>query len=163
MTARRSRAPPGLSGRSPQDAGIPVPWQEAGSLSDLQQAEFLWWISHGASPAMLCNKLGISLTSFVKTAKEDACFAERLQQAQGGLSQNVAARLYRIAMEGSVPAQRFYLELHPPPEWRQATLLGADVKELEPDELADEYRSAGLDVPAELQTLVGRRHRGVES
>ncbi|MBL8849577.1 MAG: hypothetical protein JNG89_07830 [Planctomycetaceae bacterium] len=154
---------PGLAGRSPKAAGIPVPWSEADVLSESLQGEFLWWISHGASPAMLCQKLGISLTSFVKAATDDAGFAERLQQAQGGLSQNVAARLYRIAMEGSVPAQRFFLELHPPPEWRQVSLPGADLKELEPDELADEYRAAGIDVPAELQALVGRRHRGVES
>jgi hypothetical protein len=140
-----------------------VPWDEAEPLGVRMQQEFLWWISRGASPAMVCQQLGFSLTSFVKTMKENACFAERAEQAESGLSQNVAARLYRIAMEGNVAAQRYYLELNPPPEWRQRPLAGAELKELEPDELADEYRSAGLDVPTELQTLVGREHGGVES
>lgn len=154
---------PGLGNRSPKSAGIPVPWDEAEPLGGLLEREFLCLISQGASPAMVCQKFGVSLTSFVKTMKENACFAERAEQAQSGLSQNVAARLYRDAMQGNVSAQRYYLELNPPPEWRQRPLAGAELKELEPDELADQYRAAGLDVPAELQTLVGRRDGGVES
>ena len=47
----------------------------------------------------------------------DPDFQSRLTRSQQTLSQNVAAALYRSAMEGSVAAQTFYLRHLPPPEW----------------------------------------------
>lgn len=111
---------------------------------------------------MACQSLGVSISSFMRTLAEDRVFAERVQQAQSSLSQNVAARLYRTAMEGNVAAQKYYLQLQPPPEWKQGHAETA-AEELMPDELADEYRDAGLDVPPELEALVGREDGGVES
>ena len=141
---------------------IPVLPEHAELLNASQQDEFLEWFARGASPAMACQPLGISVTSFLKTLDEDETFNVRVQQTQSSLSQNVAARLYRTSMEGNVSAQRYYLELRPPPEWKQTASIALNHGELEPDELADEYRAAGLEVPAELQALVGHANGSVE-
>ena len=47
----------------------------------------------------------------------DESFRNRIDQIHNVLSQNVAAALYRSAMEGSVSAQTFFLKNCPPPEW----------------------------------------------
>jgi hypothetical protein len=141
----------------------PVVSAAARLLDAAEQDTFLQWLTCGAAPLSACQKLGLSVTSFTKTSTADMEFAERVQQVQSALSQSVAARLYRTAIEGNVSAQRYYLQLRPPPEWKQAPVAGVDLEELEPDELADEYRAAGLDVPIELQALAGRSNGSVES
>ena len=144
-------------------AAIPVPESEAALLSRAQQDTCMKMLFYGASPPMVCARLGLSVTSFLRTVTEDQEFAERVRQAHTGLSQNAAARLYRTAMEGNVAALRFYLQLRPPPEWSDAAPQVVDLEELEPDELADEYRARGLDVPAELEALAGCTNGDVES
>lgn len=144
-------------------AAIPVSSAEAPRLSAAQQDTCLRLMFLGASPPMACASLKVSITSFQRTVDEDGEFAVRVQQTLGSLSQNVAARLYRTAMDGNVSAQRCYLQMRPPPEWTECAPAAADLEELEPDELADEYRAAGLDVPAELEALAGRANGGVES
>ncbi|NJN00640.1 MAG: TonB-dependent receptor, partial [Aquincola sp.] len=125
----------------------PVVSAAARLLNAAEQDTFLQWLTCGASPLSACQKLGLSVTSFVKTSAFDMEFAERVQQVQSALSQVVAARLYRTAIDGNVSAQRYYLQLRPPPEWKQAPVAGVDLEELEPDELADEYRAAGTGCP----------------
>lgn len=142
---------------------IPAPESAAVLLSGAQQNTCMNLLFYGASPPMVCAKLGVSLTSYFKTVDEDPEFAERVRQSQCGLSQNAAARLYRSAMEGDVSALRFYLQLRPPPEWEELPRRAIDLEELEPDELADEYRAAGLDVPTELEALARRTNGDVES
>ena len=144
-------------------AAAAIALAEAPGLTSAQQARCLKLMLIGASAPMACAALKVSITSFQRSVDEDAEFAQRLQQTQGGLSQNVAARLYRTAMEGNVSAQRYYLQLRPPPEWKDASASAVDLEELEPNELADEYRAAGLDIPAELQALTGRTNGRVES
>lgn len=144
-------------------AAIPVSAAEAPLLTAGQQDTCLRLMLLGASPPMACASLKVSITSFQRTVDEDAVFAARVRQTQGGLSQNVAARLYRTAMEGNVSAQRCYLQMRPPPEWTEAGPQDANLEELEPHELADEYRAAGLDVPSELEALAGRANGRVES
>jgi len=143
-------------------AAAAIAMSEAPPLTPSQQNECLKLMLKGASAPMACSRLKVSITSFQRTVDENAGFAERVQQTQGGLSQNVAARLYRTAMEGSVSAQRYYLQLRPPPEWKDAPGAIIDLEEMEPNELADEYRSAGLDIPAELQALAGCTNGQVE-
>ncbi|MFO1094637.1 MAG: hypothetical protein U0992_15225 [Planctomycetaceae bacterium] len=144
-------------------AAAAIALSEAPGLTSAQQARCLKLMLMGASAPMACAVLKVSITSFQRSVDEDAEFAQRLQQTQGGLSQNVAARLYRTAMEGNVSAQRYYLQLRPPPEWKDASASTVDLEELEPNELADEYRAAGLDIPAELQALTGHTNGRVES
>jgi hypothetical protein len=128
-----------------------------------QQAEVMKLVTYGSSPLMACHKLGVSITSFLKTSATDAGFGERLQAAQQALSQNVAARLYQTAMNGNVSAQKCYLEFRPPPEWDQAPNDGAGDEELDPHDLAEAYRAAGLAVPPELEAFAGRENGRVES
>jgi hypothetical protein len=59
----------------------------------------------------------------------DPEFQARLTQSQAVLSQNVAAALYRSAMEGSVSAQTFYLKHLPPPEWPAVEATAPDLPE----------------------------------
>jgi hypothetical protein len=138
-----------------------VPSKSATVLDADQQDRVMQWLTRGGSPMVACQRLDVSITSFLKTLQADAEFAERIRQVQTALSQNVAACLYRAALEGNVAAQRHYLQLNPPPDWKPAA-PEAGLEELEPHELADEYRAAGLDVPAELQALAGRADRRVE-
>lgn len=62
-------------------------------------------------------QLGIPLTAILDQLKIDAPFRERFETVQNLLSHNVAAALYRSAMEGSVSAQTFFLKSRPPQEW----------------------------------------------
>jgi hypothetical protein len=130
-----------------------------------QQEAFLTWYLRGASPPIACQELGVDITAFLRTVAEDPVFFDRMRQAGCVLSQNVAARLYRTAMEGDVSAQKSYLQLSPPPEWRED---GAEVDEdplegMTPHELAEQYRAAGLEVPPELEALARHSRGEVES
>ncbi len=131
-----------------------------------QQEEFLTWYLQGASPPVACRQLGVGITVFLRTVAEDPEFHQRIRQAGCILSQNVAARLYRTAMEGDVSAQKSYLQLSPPPEWQeQGGAAGAEdpLEGMTPHELAEQYRAAGLDVPPELEALARRSRGEVES
>jgi hypothetical protein len=127
-------------------------------LDAWQQEEVVKRVTYGLSPLAACHQLGVSITSFHKTSAADETFAERLQSAQHALSQNVAARLYRTAMDGNVSAQKCYLEFRPPPEWASASSAHSEDEELDPHELAEGYRAAGMAVPSELEALAGREN-----
>lgn len=72
-------------------------------------------LARGASPAVACAQLGIGLADVVLTLERLPEFATLIDRVQELLSQNVAAALYRSAMEGSVTAQQNYLKTYPPP------------------------------------------------
>ncbi len=78
-------------------------------------------LSKGASPAAACQQLAISLPLVAATLENEGTFISLLDRVNQLLSQNVAAALYRSAMEGSVSAQTFYLKNKPPPEWPEQT------------------------------------------
>lgn len=141
----------------------PVEGAYAPLLDAWQQDELLKRVTYGASPLSACHQLGVSITSFLKTSETDATFAERLHAAQRALSQNVAARLYRTAMDGNVSAQKCYLDFRPPPEWTAPPSTSHEDEELDPHELVEEYRAAGIAVPAELEALTGRANGCSES
>jgi len=126
---------------------FPVESMLGGVLDEWQQGELLKWVSRGRSPIVACHHLGVSITSFLKTIECESAFAERVSQAQIALSQNVASQLYRTAMEGNVSAQKCYLEFRPPPEWGSASSTISEDEELDPHELAEGYRAAGMAVP----------------
>jgi hypothetical protein len=86
-------------------------------LTPLQQEEFLHLLARGASPAVACTQLGVMLTVVLDQFRTDNLFRQRFEEVQNLLSQNVAAALYRSAMEGSVSAQTFFLKNRPPQEW----------------------------------------------
>ncbi len=92
-----------------------------------------------ASPAAACVQLNLSVTVVLNCITTDETFRDRLDQIHNVLSQNVAAALYRSAMEGSVSAQTFFLKNCPPPEWpgdeAQRLTIDDGLDELSDDEL----------------------------
>lgn len=101
----------------------------------------------GASPLAACAQLGVEPETFLDWL-QGSRFRARLIRALHLLSQNVAAALYRKAMEGSVAAQTFYLRHLPPPEWPQpaASDDASPLQQLSDDELADLCRAHGIDL-----------------
>lgn len=136
-----------------------------GVFTPEQQDAFLTWYLQGASPPVACRQLGVGITVFLRTAAEVPEFHERIRQAGCILRQNVAARLYRTAMEGDVSAQKSYLQLSPDAAWQDEGAAADDdpLEGLTPHELAEQYRAAGLDVPPELEALARRSRGEVES
>jgi hypothetical protein len=103
----------------------------------------------GASPAAACAQLGLSADDF-HLWLADSSFREQLDRSQHLLSRNVAAALYRSAMEGSVSAQTFYLKHLPPPEWPAPAATpspGGELAQLSDDELLDRCRALGIALP----------------
>lgn len=82
-------------------------------LESETQYAYMTLLSRGASPAAACTQLGIYLADVIWTLEHDSDFASMVERVQELLSQNVAAALYRSAMEGSVSAQQNYLKSYP--------------------------------------------------
>lgn len=124
------------------------PGAEAPLLTRDQQRSYLGLIAKGASPAGACQQLGLHPMSVAWTTEEDERFRSLLHRVNELLSQNVAAALYRSAMEGSVPAQTFYLKNRPPPDWSADTTDAETVPdsqdELTDDELLAQFRQEAL-------------------
>lgn len=80
----------------------------------------------------------MSLSAVSETAGAEPAFRAMLDEVQEALSQNVAAALYRQAIEGKIPAQTAYLKFRPPAEWRDDPAAGGPVQ----DDIYD-----ALDVP----------------
>lgn len=95
-----------------------------GEFTSALQDEYLHLLARGASPAAACLQLNLPVTLVLNHINTDAGFRDRLDQIHDVLSQNVAAALYRSAMEGSVSAQTFFLKNCPPPEWPVAGATG---------------------------------------
>lgn len=121
-------------------------------LTKQEQMTYLQLLSRGASPAAACLQLGFGLPVVATTIEQDQAFQSLLARVNELLSQNVAAALYRSAMEGSVSAQTFYLKNRPPPEW--PTLNSNDsptaIEELTDDELIVQFRKAAPALLAQL-------------
>lgn len=117
---------------------IDVPDSEFGPT---QRAAYLMLLSRGASPAAACGQLNLSLVRVAEFIEQHADFRQLLARVNELLSQNVAAALYRSAMEGSVSAQTFYLKNRPPPEWPEQAddPLSKPLNELTDDELIAQF------------------------
>ena len=121
-------------------------------LSPAQQQLYLHVLTLGASPSSACGKVGITPLDVLRTIDGDAKFREQIDQVTVLLSQNVAAALYRSAMEGSVSAQTFFLKNKPPPDWQaedEPELTADRLKGLSDEELLNRCRASGIDVPIE--------------
>lgn len=93
-------------------------------------------------------QLNLPVMSVLNQITTDATFRARLDQIHDVLSQNVAAALYRSAMEGSVSAQTFFLKNCPPPEWPGnepvPAAMNDGLDELTDDELAQLCRDENI-------------------
>jgi len=123
-------------------------------LSDDQQDLFLELLTHGLSPAMVCRNLDLAWRDANHTRRLDARFAQRWQEIEEVLSQNVAAALYKSAIKGTAAAQTFYLKQQPPPGWdrgpHRQPLHGDNFEECTDAELVELARAMGLEPPPEI-------------
>ena len=83
-------------------------------LNEDFQYSYITLLARGASPAVACSQLDILLEDVIWTMEHEPAFQSMVIRVQEMLSQNVAAALYRSAMEGSVSAQQNYLKAYPP-------------------------------------------------
>lgn len=142
----------------------PVPLSEAPTLTPAQQAELLERLLNGCASSIACRLMGLSVSAFNRTLAEDAAFADRVRQARVALRDIVLAASFRQAVEGSVTAQKLYLQHQSPDRSKDQSPDANHVEEgLSPHELAAAYRAAGRDVPPELAALVGSPAGAVES
>ena len=131
-------------------------------LDDAQQAEVLQGLMAGGAPSVVCQNLGLSITSYYRTVTENEAFAERVQQVHNTLMQNVLTVLYQEAMRANVAAQRQFLQLSRSDSAQSPDETNDIDPGTSPHELADAYRAAGLDLPPELEALLGLAPGAVE-
>lgn len=132
-------------------------------LTVAQQELYLHVLTLGASPTSACGKIGITAVDVLKTIDLDETFREQVDRVNLLLSQNVAAALYRSAMEGSVSAQTFFLKNKPPPDWQaeeDTELTREYLEELSDEEFVDLCRASGLEPP--IETPPGTDSQAVE-
>ncbi len=125
-------------------------------LDDAQQAEVLQRLMAGGAPSAVCQNLGLSITSYYRTLAENEAFAGCARQVRNTLMQNVLTVLYQEAMRGNVTAQRQFLQLSRSDSAQSPDETNDIDPGISPHELADAYRAAGLDLPPELEALLGR-------
>jgi hypothetical protein len=129
-----------------------LPLADGSLLNNTRQQLILQMLLRGASPAGACGQLDIPLADFVATWTTDDDFRDSVRRAQDARSQNVAAALYRSAMEGSVTAQTFYLRHLPPPEWHDPNPHNdddTDESQLTDDEIIERCRARRIPLPTE--------------
>ncbi len=125
-------------------------------LNEEFQYSYITLLSRGASPAVACSQLEILLADVIWTMEHEAGFQSMVIRVQELLSQNVAAALYRSAMEGSVSAQQNYLKAYPPPGC-DATSDGPDAFseiELSHEEIVTQLRAEAEAFLAEFDQIV---------
>jgi hypothetical protein len=131
-----------------------------GLLSEDEQHAVWLLLLKGASPALACQQLGLSIVAFVHTWKCDPRFFASIQQTIDTLSDNVVASLYRNAIEGNVTAQKLWLEQRPSALWATAISSQAESDEfahLSNDELAQQLSQDSRDLAAARQRLDAAR------
>ena len=140
-------------------SSTPVDAAPRGLTAD-EQTSLLALLLRGASPAAACPQLGVTLGTFQRTWLEDEVFRARVSEVRDVLSQNVAAALYRSAMEGNVSAQTLWLKIWPPRGWSNGNDEGPQATEptffsdLSDDELVELARAMGVDIPPEIARAV---------
>jgi hypothetical protein len=103
-----------------------------GLLSGAERHAVWQLMLRGASPALACQQLGVSIEALWRTLQRDTTFFLCLMQLYDTLDHNVVSALYRQALEGSVAAQKFWLERRPAVLWSPPP-----AQEVEPREFAD--------------------------
>lgn len=122
-------------------------------LSIEQQQHVLDLLAKGISPAAVCQHLAISAEAYNLTRDTDEAFQLQLARIHTQLSQNVAAALYRAAMDGNLSAIALWLKACPPPEWPSSEASAArhatfdeTLGKLSDDELEQLAHSVGVDL-----------------
>jgi hypothetical protein len=131
--------------------------EEHERLTADQQELVLQLLARGASPAIACAQVGVRPALFFRARADDPVFRAKLRDVQALLGQNVAAALYKAAIEGSVSAQSLWLKCCPPPDWlpestdetRPATFDEA-FDQLSDADLIELARAMDVDLPSEI-------------
>lgn len=140
---------------------VELPAAELTVMTPEQQAAVIQWMQKGAAPGAACQQQGLTVEHFWFTLANDPAFNRALQQLFDTLSQNVLVALYQAAMKGQVTAQQFWLRHRPATLWTtQTETTSTDpLQQLNDDQLVDEFRAAGLDLPPEVAARVDPSQR----
>ena len=117
----------------------------------------LLMLQQGLSPMTFCKKYDYSIQAYLKTREINPEFDLAVRQAQHSLSDNVASRLYLVAMEGNVSAMSSWLKFRPPLDWQMEEPLLNNIQALEnmsDAELVDHARLRGVEIPLELAEII---------
>lgn len=135
---------------------VPDPPAPPDRLALADRTALLALLQRGASPAGACAQLGLPLSLYLRTYESDPEFRSASDAIPQILHRNVAAALYRAALEGNVSAQTAWLRMWRPLGWdppaaserpdpRGAALLD----DLSDDELRQLARVLDVPLPAE--------------
>lgn len=107
-----------------------------------EQRGVLEYLLRGASALIACRQLGLTVARYWLTQRCDPGFAACIQEINDTLSDNVAAALYKTAIEGNVSAQQFWLRKRPAPAWdvSRKPVSADDLQELKEDQLDEAAR-----------------------
>ncbi|MAG94250.1 MAG: hypothetical protein CMJ48_10925 [Planctomycetaceae bacterium] len=125
---------------------------ETSGLTVDEQDAVLEQLARGASLPLAARAIEVPLADVVAAIRRDPDLRRAMRIIQRGLSQNVAAALYRAAIEGSVSAQTFWLSHRPPPGWPRKFEKGNDesrFRHLSDEQLISLARAKGVGVRIE--------------
>ena len=91
--------------------------RDVAPLSEEDRQRLLGLLLKGASPAAACGPLGLDVWQVCQAVDCDPAFRSALRQVRDLLTQNVAAAVYRAAMEGTPAAQALWLRTFAPADW----------------------------------------------
>jgi hypothetical protein len=125
---------------APDPTPSPPPDDPASPFTADEQRGVLDYLLRGASPLIACRQMGLSVARYWLTHRCDAGFAAGIQEIYDTLSDNVAACLYKTAIEGNVSAQQFWLRKRPAPAWdvSRKPVSADDLQDLKEDQF-DEF------------------------
>jgi len=129
-----------------------VPSQHEPGLTFDEQDAVLEQLARGASLPLAARAIDVPLAEVVTAIRRDRELRQAIRLIQRGLSQNVAAALYRAAIEGSVSAQTYWLTHRPPPGWPKKFEKGNDdsrFRHLSDEQLLALARAKDVGIPIE--------------
>jgi len=109
------------------------------ALTPKQKTDYVHHIANGGAPSAICKLLAIEHDQVEAAQRTDAQFEAAILNAYDRLDENIAAKLYVMAMQGNIAALAIWLRHSPPARWDQLD---------EPQ--APPRRPPGLDIPDEL-------------
>lgn len=140
----------------PAPPSVPDPPAPPDRLAPNDRLALLALLQRGASPAGACAQLGLPLALYLRTYESDPEFRSASDAIPPILHRNVAAALYRAALEGNVSAQTAWLRMWRPAGWdAPAANAGPDPRgpalldDLSDDELRQLARVLDVPLPAE--------------
>lgn len=87
-------------------------------LREIQQ-HVLDVLLRGGSVAVAAGQVEVSIDEIYEWLEQDEAFARRYRNVLRALDQNVIAKLYQEAMQGSLPAMSLWVKEREPVDWKR--------------------------------------------